>query len=156
MGISIIAFQQSAFSSVPFLWRGVICSEIQFRQVAGDFERFQGKWMLQGLTPLGSAGNGSGSEAEVRPWPAQLARREGRQLWACVAPAVQPLIRAFKLFCGLVKKGERCFCRPESAAEQQVAAPAAIHSPAAQPHAAPSCPRFACCSSPAAQPPRRS
>jgi len=24
-------------------------SEIQFRQVAGDFERFQGKWMLQGI-----------------------------------------------------------------------------------------------------------
>ena len=23
------------------------CAEIQFRQVAGDFERFQGKWMLQ-------------------------------------------------------------------------------------------------------------
>ena len=47
------------------------CSEIQFRQVAGDFERFQGKWMLQGLgAPAGSSyassassGSGSGSSS---------------------------------------------------------------------------------------------
>ena len=30
------------------------CSEVQFRQVAGDFERFQGKWMLQEVPPLAS------------------------------------------------------------------------------------------------------
>ena len=43
------------------------CSEIQFRQVAGDFERFQGKWMLQGVAvPTGSAsssGNCSSSSS---------------------------------------------------------------------------------------------
>lgn len=41
----------------------LLCSEIQFRQVAGDFERFQGKWMLQGVGP--SYGSSSGSDAEV-------------------------------------------------------------------------------------------
>ncbi|KAL4859881.1 hypothetical protein ACK3TF_000138 [Chlorella vulgaris] len=29
--------------------------EIQFRQVAGDFQRFQGKWMLQGVPPSGGS-----------------------------------------------------------------------------------------------------
>lgn len=38
------------------------CSEIQFRQVAGDFERFQGKWMLQGVGGPG-ASNGSSSSS---------------------------------------------------------------------------------------------
>jgi ribosome-associated toxin RatA of RatAB toxin-antitoxin module len=31
------------------------CAEIQFRQVAGDLERFQGKWMLQELTAEAAA-----------------------------------------------------------------------------------------------------
>ncbi|KAL4425806.1 hypothetical protein ABPG75_009822 [Micractinium tetrahymenae] len=42
-------------------------SEIQFRQVAGDFERFQGKWMLQGIsssTSSGSSGSSSSSDGE--------------------------------------------------------------------------------------------
>ena len=42
-------------------------SEIQFRQVAGDFERFQGKWMLQGIggTAGGSSSGGSSSSSDA-------------------------------------------------------------------------------------------
>lgn len=42
--------------------------EIQFRQVAGDFERFQGKWMLQGL-PL--SGNSSSTTSDAEPSASQ-------------------------------------------------------------------------------------
>jgi ribosome-associated toxin RatA of RatAB toxin-antitoxin module len=47
-------------------------TEIQFRQVAGDFERFQGKWMLQGIGGGGSSAgssssSSSSSDAELLP-----------------------------------------------------------------------------------------
>lgn len=40
------------------------CSEVQFRQVAGDFERFQGKWMLQSL-PTARTGSASASTSSL-------------------------------------------------------------------------------------------
>lgn len=49
----------------PFMLLPYLCSEIQFRQVAGDFERFQGKWMLQGISS-NSLSSGSSSDGEVR------------------------------------------------------------------------------------------
>ena len=68
-GCQICLTQPAAHAASP------LCSEIQFRQVAGDFERFQGKWMLQGVSSTssssggGSSSSGSGSsssDGEVR------------------------------------------------------------------------------------------
>ncbi|KAL4445809.1 hypothetical protein ABPG77_009008 [Micractinium sp. CCAP 211/92] len=48
-------------------------SEIQFRQVAGDFERFQGKWMLQGISSTSSSSSGgSGSSGSCSDGETQL------------------------------------------------------------------------------------
>ncbi len=59
-------------------------SEIQFRQVAGDFQRFQGKWMLQEVRPNGEVREGGVAVCGVGSMSPAHCSKETRVLCACM------------------------------------------------------------------------
>ena len=61
--------------------------------MAGDFERFQGKWMLQGVGPPGSGSSSSSSDGEVS-WPRCL---PAWLLWPTSCLATPACLLAFML-----------------------------------------------------------